>query len=78
MLTAPNRNETVRKVLYANLFRFAADGRTTPAAAGHTAINATYPSFGASAEFPARKNPTIREKNVFILTLLWQVLFGGC
>jgi hypothetical protein len=30
-----------REVLYTNLFPFAADGRTTPAAAGHMAINAT-------------------------------------
>jgi len=44
------------------MFRSAADGRTTRAAAGHMAINATWPSCGASAEYPARKNPTIREK----------------
>ena len=41
------------------------------------AINATWPSCGASAEYPARKNPTIREKNVFILILLWQVVFAA-
>jgi hypothetical protein len=40
------------------------------------AINATWPIRGASAEYPARKNPTIGEKNVcrFILILPWQVL----
>jgi hypothetical protein len=69
-----------------NTFRFAADGRTTRAAAGHMAINATWPRRGASAEYPARKNPTIREKNVcpFILILPWQVvlrlepIFSAC
>jgi hypothetical protein len=42
------------------------------------AINATWPSCGASAEYPARKNPTIREKNErpFILILPWQVVFA--
>src|SRR5262249_48959374 len=67
-----------RDVLYTNIFRFAAADRTTPAAAGHIAINATWPSCGASAEYPARKNPTIREKTVcaFILILLWQVVFA--
>ena len=65
-------------MLYTNMFRFAADGRTTRAAAGHMAINATWPSCGASAEYPARKNPTIREKNEcpFILILPWQVVFA--
>ena len=60
------------------MFRFAADGRTTPAAAGHMAINATWPSGGASDEYPARKNPTIREKNErpFILILPWQAVFA--
>jgi hypothetical protein len=60
------------------MFRFAAEGRTTPAAAGHMAINATWPNCGASAEYPARKNPTIREKTVcpFISILLWQVVFA--
>src|SRR5262245_46630833 len=60
-----------------NMFQVVADGRTTPAAAGHMAINATWPSCGALAGYPARKNSTIRERNVclFILILLWQVVF---
>jgi hypothetical protein len=60
-----------RDVHYTIMFRFDVDARTTPAAAGHMAINATWPSCGASAGYPARKNPTIREKNVcpFILIL---------
>src|SRR6476660_1673985 len=60
------------------MFRSAADGRTTRAAAGHMAINATWPSCGASAEYPARKNPTIREKIEcpFIFLLPWQVVFA--
>ena len=67
-----------RDVLYTILFRFAVDARTTPAAAGHMAISATWPSCGASAEHPARKNPTIREKTVcpFILIPLCQVVFA--
>jgi len=60
------------------MFQVVADDRTTPAAAGHMAANATWPSCGASAEYPARTNPTIRESKLFlfILILLWQVVFG--
>ena len=53
-----------------------ADGRMTPAAAGHIASNATWPICGASAGYPARKNPTIlRERNVCLF--IWILLLRG-
>jgi len=56
--------QVFRDMLYNNMFQSTADGRTTPEAAGHMAINATWPNCEAPAGYPARKNPMTREKKV--------------